>query len=54
MTKKIPVYQVEVIASTDGGNTYRPMHVLTLEEPYTVGSYEDPKIVGYLMVGEEE
>lgn len=52
--EKLPVYQVEVIASVDGGNSYRPIDVLTLEEPYIPHSGKEPAIVGYINKAEEE
>lgn len=50
---KTPIYEVEVLASTDGGNTYRLIKVLTLDDCYNQNDYESLKVVGYVDTEEE-
>ena len=48
LDEQIPVYEVEVIASLDGGSSYYPIKVLTLDDCYSENNYLEIDPVGYI------
>ena len=48
LDEQTPVYEVEVIASLDGGNSYFHIKVLTLDDCYSENNYCERDPVGYI------